>query len=157
MNDYDLPANRNIFGHPGFQMGLVGGVLMILFHLILLVINQMENRGDLLAWIAQIILYVVIAQTAASKQYQQNQSNLFGEDQSSGIVAAAMGAAFMTSLWVWAFLLARALIADAVGIRILFNPVWVFCNVLLDIILAASIGTAVGNRMVANLRKLYNF
>ena len=147
MSYYDLePQKRsNIFRHPGFQVGLVGGLIMILVSLAVFFMNGADTDGDVLVWFIQLIVYLFLARIAASRQADL-QSRSF--EPTRGIQSAGVGAPLITSLMMWSFIIIRGLVRDAMGMTIEIRPVS-FCGwIVLDVILALVIGGVAGRSIV---------
>jgi len=143
MGDYytDPEKKQNIFSHAGFRYGFIGGAIMVVVHLMLLLIFQGTNKGDLLAWFLAWFVYFMIGRTAAQAQYDQQQDEL---DSTQGVRAAGTGAAMVTSIIIWIFIIVRGIFRDAVGIFVIAEPVGIFCSITVDVIIAMAIGSWAG-------------
>lgn len=133
------PANR------GFGVGLVAAGVMVAVHLTLLLINAGSNRGDVLAWLLQLVVYFLAGRAAAGQQHQAQQANV---DHVRGVRAAGVGAALVTSVLVWVYIIVRGLLRDALGLTVMIEPVSLFAYIVLDVLLALAIG-AWGGHTVA--------
>lgn len=135
----------------GFRVGMIGAVIMIVVHLFLLLINQGETNGDLLAWLLQLVVYFFAAQSAAQQQYDAQERSY---EPLRGVQAAGVGAALTISFLVWVYIILRGVFRDAFGITIDMNPVWLYCMVVLDVLLALGLGSWGGHLVV---KKYENF
>lgn len=146
------PGRSNIFRHPGFRFGFFGALTAIFINLILLLINRGDTRGDLLSWIVQLFLYFFFARAAAQNQYNHNVRQGILEHL-HGIQAAGVGAALVTSILVWIYIIIRGIVRDAFGIFIIVEPFSLFCLIVIDVLLALGIGTWAGSTMVGRYRE----
>ena len=135
----------------GFRVGLIGAVIMIVVHLFLLLINQGETKGDLLAWLLQLVVYFFASQSAAQQQYNALERSY---EPLRGVQAAGVGAALTISFLVWVYIILRGVFRDAFGITIMVNPVGLYCMVVLDVLLALGLGSLGGHLVV---KKYENF
>lgn len=141
-NDFYGRGRSNIFRHAGFRYGAVGGIIMIGVHLFLLLINQGTNRGDVLAWIIQLAVYFFIARSAAERHHS---AQIDDPEHLRGVVGAGVGAAVVTSVIVWLFIVLRGIFRDALGITVIVEPISLFCIIVFDVLLALGIGAWNGN------------
>lgn len=144
-NDPFHPQRRSIFRHAGFRIGAVGGSMMWGVHLILLLIFQGTNQGDILAWIIQLFVYFVLGRTAAQKHYDAQSNEV---DAIHGVQSAGTGAALITSLLVWLFIILRGFVRDAFGFMVLVDPIGLFCAIVIDVLIALGIGSWAGKTVV---------
>jgi hypothetical protein len=137
----------NIFLNPGFRFGFVGGLIAIVINLFFVLINGGDNRGDLLAWIMQILIYYFIARAAAENQAQVN--NRSGQFEIlRGVTGAGVGAALVTSIMVWIYIIIRGVVRDSFGVFVIVEPVGLFLIILIDVLIALGLG-ALGGSQVA--------
>jgi len=136
---------RNIFRHAGFRLGAVGGLLMWGIHLILLLIFQGTNQGDFLAWTIQLFVYFFMGRTAAQKHYDAQRDEV---DALRGVQGAGTGAALVTSILVWVFIILRSIVRDAVGFMVLVDPIGLFCVMVVDVLIALGLGSWGGKTVV---------
>jgi hypothetical protein len=131
----------NIFQHAGFQYGFIGGVVMWGIRLVLLLLFGGTNHGDILALIFQIFVYIFIGKAAAQKHYvlQRNEVNA-----TRGVKGAGTGAALITSVLSWLFIIVRSVVRDAFGYVVLVDPVGLFCLMVVDVLIAMGIGSWAG-------------
>lgn len=139
------PERRSIFSHSGFQVGLIGGILMVILHLAFLVVFQGTNTGDLIAWLIQLFLYFILGRVAANKEFRK----LVGQGRElGGVQSAGLGAALVMSLIVWLFVIIRSIVRDDPGMFIITNPVGLFCAVVADILIALGLGSLSGKSVL---------
>ena len=133
MSDYyDFEEDKKNI-HAGFRYGFIGGAIMIVAHLILLLIFQGGSGGDWIAFLLAWIVYFFLGQSAAEAQYEQQKESL---DAPGGI-----GAALVTSLIVWIYVIIRGIVRDAFGVFILAEPISLFCAITLEVLIAMAIGS----------------
>ena len=154
MSNYDPhdpyhPGSSNIFAHAGFRYGFRGGIVMIAIHLFMLMIFTGTNNGDLLAWFISLFVYLMIGRVAAQSQYDSSNSRKGEIDPVAGISGAGLGAALVTSVMVWIFIVVRGIVRDAIGIFVLVDPIGLFCFMFVDILIAMGLGRW-GARMIEN-------
>lgn len=146
--DFDDPTQlhqRGLFQHAGFRVGALGGIVMWSVHLILLLIFQGTNQGDFLAWIIQLFVYYFLGRTAAEKHYHVQRKEV---EALRGVQASGTGAALVTSLLVWLYIILRGIIRDAIGFMILVEPLGLFCVVVIDVLIAMGLGSWGGKAIV---------
>lgn len=131
--------------HTGFRLGAVGGLLMWGVYLVLLLIFQGGNQGDFLAWIIQLFVYFLIGRAAAQKHYDAQMDEI---DALRGVQGAGTGAALVTSILVWVFIILRGIVRDAIGFMVLVEPVGLFCLVMIDVLIALGLGSWAGKTVV---------
>ncbi len=138
MSDYyDFEkGKKNI--HAGFRYGFTGGIFMVVVHHILLLIFQGGNRGDWIAFLLGWVVYFFLGQSAAEAQYEQQKESL---DATRGIQAAGVGAALVTSIIVWIYMIIRGIVRDAFGVFILAEPISLFCAITVEVLIAMAIGS----------------
>ena len=139
MNDFQFGGSTQPRRNAGFRVGVVGGLVMGIVHLVLLVLFGGTSRGDFLAWVIQWFVYYFAGRSAASQQLRAQRYEVHAPLR--GVQSAGTGAALVTSLLVWLFILARGLIWDAYGITVLVEPVSLFFLVVIDVSLAMGLGT----------------
>jgi len=138
MSDYyDFEEDKKNI-HAGFRYGFIGGAIMIVAHLILLLIFQGGSGGDWIAFLLAWIVYFFLGQSAAEAQYEQQKESL---DATRGVRAAGVGAALVTSLIVWIYVIIRGIVRDAFGVFILAEPISLFCAITLEVLIAMAIGS----------------
>ena len=138
MDDYYTdPGRKNIFRHSGFRYGLTGGVIMVVFHIVLLAIFQGTNQGDIIAWFTAWFVYFMVGRMAAQAHYQSQQENL---EPLSGVKSAGSGAGLVTGIIIWIFIILRGVFRDALGMFIFVEPISLFCVITIDVIIAMAIG-----------------
>jgi hypothetical protein len=140
--------NRNI--NEGFRVGLIGGIVSALMHLLLPLFSGGAVWGELLAWLIQWLLYLLVARSAAQRQYDKQQLQINPLD---GVIGAGVGAALITSILTWLFILIRAVVIKATGDFVIVEPISLYCIVVLDVLVALGLG-GVGGRSVANKYRL---
>jgi len=114
-------------------------------HLILLLVFQGTNQGDFLAWGIQLFIYFFIGRAAAQKHYDDQIDQL---EALSGVQGAGTGAALVTSILVWVFIILRGIVRDAVGFMVLVDPIGLFCIVVIDVLIALGLGSWAGKAIV---------
>lgn len=150
-DDFGNPRRGNIFRHAGFRVGAVGGTIVIGLHLFLLLVNRGTNDGDVLAWLLEIGVYFLVARVAASQHYELNLRESAIEPL-RGVVEAGVGAAIVTSIVTWGFIILRGIFRDAFSITILVEPISLFCVIVLDVLLAIGLGRWGGNSVAGKYR-----
>jgi hypothetical protein len=110
---------------------------MVAVHLILLLLNQGENRGDVLAWLIQVGVYFFLSGSAAEQHYRAQQNNM---SPLHGVKGAAVGANLVTSAIVWAYIIVRGIVRDAVGIFVFVEPISLCLVIAFDVVVAFAIG-----------------
>ena len=141
MDDFE-PRKRS---NPGFQVGLVGGIIMIFVSLAVFFMNGADTDGDLLVWFIQLVVYFFLARTAASRQAEL-QSRSY--EPTRGVVGAGVGAPLTTSVMMWVFIIIRGVVRDALGMTIWIEP-FGFCGwIIVDVVLVLGIGALMGNSIV---------
>lgn len=137
MNDYSFePARRKV--HAGILMGLIGAAAMVVIHLFFLLIFQDMAVGDWVALVLQWILYFFLSQAAAQRHYDSQERS---PEAMRGVRGAGVGAAITTSLLTWLFIVVRDIVLDAMGQTISLVVILTFCMVVVDVLLAISIGS----------------
>lgn len=139
--EYENESQNNIFSHSGFQYGFVGGSVMIFIHIMLLLIFQGTNKGDLFAWFLAWFVYYFIGRAAAQNHYESQRESL---NPTRGVQAAGTGAAMITSVLIWGYIIVRGIFRDALGVFIVVEPVGLFCTILIDILIAIGLGSWAG-------------
>lgn len=123
-------------GQVAFQVGLVAGLLMALIHLVFMLITQDRNSADFIAWIFEWVVIYFAARTAAVRLLKSRQ-NSFSLTPTSGVTGAAVGAALITMVLDWVFIVLRDVILDvpsfATTIGLLRLPVDVFISLGLGV------------------------
>jgi hypothetical protein len=132
-NDLELPKRSN----PGFQVGFIGGMIMIFVSLAIFFMNGADTDGDLLVWFIQVVVYLFLARFAASRQADQ-QSRSY--EPLRGVQGAGVGAPLVTSIMMWIFIILRGVIRDALGMTITVEPISLCGWIILDVVLALGIG-----------------
>lgn len=133
----------------GFRVGLVGGIFASLLHLLLPLFSQGAAWGELLAWVLQWFLYLVVARSAAQRQYDKQQMEF---DPLNGVQGAGTGAALVTSILTWIFILIRAVVVKAMGDFVIVEPVSLYCIIVIDVLVALALGTWSGNSVAKKYR-----
>lgn len=144
-NPYDPYGKSRGQRNAGFRVGFVAGWVMIALHVLLLLMFGLTNQGDIVAWITAWFVYYMAARSAAEQQYRSQINSL---ESLRGVQGAGVGGALITSLMVWGFIIARAVFRDAVGIRIVVDPISLYCVAVVDILIAIGLGSAGGNAVV---------
>ena len=147
MSDYyqvNGQKQDNIFSNPGFHYGLIGGLILVVFRLLLMFLFRSPTGGDLLAIFLAWFVYYFIGRQAAQKQFEKQQDEL---EPTRGVRAAGTGAALVTSILVWIFIVIRGIFRDALGIFVIVSPVGLFCAVVADVLVALGIGSWAGKRV----------
>lgn len=129
----------------GFRTGLVGAITASLLHLILPFLAGGESWGDLVAWILQIFIYFFAANSAAESQYHKQEMD---SDPYNGIQGAGVGAAMITSVITWVFILIRAIVINATGSMVIVEPFSLYCIIVVDVALALAIGSWRGSSVL---------
>ncbi len=140
MSAYDLEPQKR--SNPGFQVGLVGGIIMIFVSLAVFFMNGADTDGDLLVWFIQLVVYFFLARTAASRQAEL-QSRSY--EPTRGVLGAGVGAPLTTSMMMWVFIVIRGIVRDMLGMTITIEPVSFCGSIILDVVLALGIGALTGN------------
>jgi len=151
-NDPFHTQRRSIFRHAGFRVGAVGGAAMWGVHLILLLIFQGTNQGDWLAWIIELFIYFFAGYTAAQKHYDAQRDQV---DALRGVQGAGTGAALITSLLTWLFVIVRGVVRDAIGFMVLVEPIVLFCIILVDVLIALGLGSWAGKTVSQKYQIVY--
>lgn len=139
MNDFDpQPSRSNIFAHTGFRLGLVGILIMALVRGFFLLLQPQKVDGNLLTWLIQWGLYLILARIAAEQHYETRQGSL---EALSGVRGAGVGAAFVTCVGVWILIILTALVMDANEVQIVMEPFSVCGWMFLDGLLALGLGS----------------
>lgn len=147
MSSYDLEHQRrsNIFRHPGFQVGFIGGLLMIFVSLAVFFMNGADTDGDVLVWIIQLVVYLFLARIAANRQADIQTRSY---EPARGVQGAAVGAPLTTSIVMWVFIILRGIVRDAMGMMIVIEP-FSFCGwIVLDVLIALGIGGLAGRSII---------
>lgn len=135
----------NIFRHPGFRMGFLGGFILVCVHLILLLLFRFTNQGDVLGWLLGWFVYFMIGRAAAQQKYDSQRDTM---NPTGGVVAAGAGAALVTSVIVWIYVILRGVFRDYLGMFIIVEPISLFCVMVIDGLVAFGLGSA-GGRSIA--------
>lgn len=147
MNSNDLMPLKS--KNAGFQVGLVGGIVMIFTSLAVFFMNGADTDGDTLVWFVQLIAYGFLARTAASRQAEM-QARTY--EPTRGVQGAGVGAALTTSAMMWIFIIVRGVVRDAMGMTIMIDPLG-FCGwIVLDFVLALAIGGLIGGAIVKQVK-----
>jgi hypothetical protein len=141
----------SIFSHSGFRVGILGGLVMVVVHLFLLVIFDGTTQGDTFAWTFQIFLYFILGRSAAKQEYRK-QASQTGDSQS--VKSAGLGAALVTSVIIWFYIIVRGIVRDALGVFIVSNPFGLFCMIIIDVLIALGLGSLAG-RSIAKKHQKY--
>lgn len=136
-DDFDRSRRNNLFRHAGFRVGIVGGLIIVGVHLFLLLINRGTNNGDVLAWLLQLAVYFFLSRAAAEQHYQAQRDEV---EPLRGVRGAGVGAALVTSLCGWLFIILRGVFRDALGITVIVEPVSLYCLIVLDVLFALGLG-----------------
>ncbi|GAB4480156.1 MAG: hypothetical protein OHK0031_01090 [Anaerolineales bacterium] len=147
----ETPRRANIFTHTGFRMGALGILLMALVRGFFLLLYPEKVDGNLLTWLIQWVLYLILARVAAERHYDSQQRSL---ESLRGVSGAGVGAALTTSVGVWALIILTALVMDANGVQIVMKPFSVCAWIILDVLLALGFGSWSGGRVT---KKYQNF
>ena len=146
------PQRPSIFRHAGFRIGAVGGSVMWGVHLILLLIFQGTNQGDLLAWIIELFIYFFAGRAAAQRHYDAQRDEV---DALRGVQGAGTGAALITSLLTWVFIIVRGIVRDASGFMVLVEPFGLFCMIIVDVLIALGLGSWAGKMVAKKYQIIY--
>jgi hypothetical protein len=133
-----MSSNRR---NAGVRNALFAFIVIMVLHIFALMINNGYHNWDYGIWIIQILLYIIIANAAASKQDFINRENTSAPCAES---SAALTATMMTSLMVWGGLIVRHFVLNYYSIILFLRGVSVFFWVLVDFSLAIIIGRIVG-------------
>lgn len=128
----------------GFRVGFVAGLIMVGIHLALLFFNGGTNEGDLLAWIISWFVYFMAARVAAERHYREQRDST---EPLRGVQGAGVGAALVTSVIVWIYIILRGVFRDAVGVQILVEPIGLYCMIVIDVLIALGLGALGGKRI----------
>ena len=131
----------------GFRFGVSGGIIMVVVHLILLLIFRGTNGGDLLGWFLAWFVYFMVGRMAAQAQYDNQRDEI--QYPLRGVVDAGRGAAMVTCVIIWAFIIVRGVFRDAVGVFVFVEPVSLFFAIMVDFMIAMGLGSF-GGKSVAN-------
>lgn len=138
---YNERRSSNIFRHAGFQVGAMGGVILGIIHwALLLTINV-----DWLAWVVHPFMYFMLAR-AAAEQHHRAQQDLV--DHLRGVQGAGVGAALVTSIVTWVFVVMFFIFGDTLGANVVISPINMYCGVVIDVLIALALGAWGGSRVV---------
>lgn len=131
--DFEPPKPRNM----GFQVGLWGILLIACINLFVFFLNGADSHGDFLVWLLQLVMYYFLGRLAAKRQIELQRHTY---EPSRGVIGAGIGAALVTSLGMWIYLILRDVMRSAFGVPIFFWPP-LFCGwLMIDVLLALGIG-----------------
>ena len=142
MSDYSFdPYKPKRKMNAGILVGLIAATIMICVQLFFLLIFKGTNTGDWIALGIQLFVYFFASQSAAERQYRQQEREV---EPLRGVRAAGIGAAITTSLIMWLYIFVRGIVRDALGITISIEPVSLFCMIVVDVLLAIGLGAWAG-------------
>ncbi len=139
----DAPPRRNT-SNAGFSMGLVGGMIVVIVFLILMLIDQGTNKGDVIGFLIQLLVGFFIGQAAAEKQHFRQEDD---PAHLEGVAAAGMGAALITFIITWIFIIIRGIVRDALGVFIFTEPISLCFGIFLNGLLMIAIGSWAGKKV----------
>jgi hypothetical protein len=150
---YDLnSANRQNNTHLGFSYGFVGGVVLIIIHIIFLLLFRGKFIGYLFAVFIGWFIYYIVAITAAQRQANLSKFEVYPTNSKKSV---GVGATLITSLMAWIFTFFRNLIQDAQGNQVLVEPCTLCFAIVADIAIALAIGAFAGNSIENQNRDLF--
>jgi hypothetical protein len=140
MNDFDDSYSKRRH-NPGFTIGFIGGLVMIVISLAVFFMNGADTDGDVLVWLIQLVVYFFLGRIAASQMAEMQQDSF---EPTRGIVGAGVGAPLVAGIMMWIYIILRGVVRDAMGMYIVIEPVS-FCGwVIIDVLLALGIGGIAG-------------
>ena len=142
----DEGRNKNILRHAGFRVGLIGGVVLVAVYLLFDFLFQGAILNYLLVWPISLFVYFVAARTAAQQHYDSQKHELH---TLQGVQGAGMGAALITCLITWIFIVLRWFYLDATGYLILLEPITLCASIFFNFLIAIAIGNW-GGKTVEN-------
>lgn len=121
----------------GFQVGLMGVLLMAFINLLVFFLNG-DSRGDFLVWLFQLVVYYVLGRLASARQAELQRHTY---EPGRGVSGAGIGAALVTSIGMWIYLILRDVFRSALDAVVFLWPL-LFCGwVITDVLLALGIGS----------------
>ena len=138
----------------GFRFGVAGGLIMVTVHLVLFLIFRGTNGGDLLAWFLAWFVYFIIGRMAAQAQYNNQRDDI---EPTRGVKSAGTGAALVTSVIIWGFIIVRGVFRDAIGMFIIVDPVCLFFTIIIDVLIAMGLGSFGGSTIANKYRPHSNW
>lgn len=121
----------------GFKVGLTGVLLMACINLLVFLLNG-DSRGDFWVWLFQLVVYYVLGRLASARQAELQRHTY---EPGRGVSGAGIGAALITSIGMWIYIILRDVIRSALGAVVFFWPL-LFCGwVIIDVLLALGIGS----------------
>lgn len=152
MSFEDPVSKEKGFINPGFSVGLIGGVIAVIGHLIVLfMLNGATAGAMVMLLVVQPLIYYFAGQSAAEKMYQHN-VNLQALDLTEHLRGSGTGAAFVICIIVWAYLLLQAIIVDALGMQVIVEPITLFIAIVVEALVALGLGSLAGR----NVEKKYS-
>lgn len=125
-------------GNFGISVGLTFSVILLLIHAIVDWLNEGVSQGDGILWLFQIVIYFVASLTAANAQFK---SQIESDNQLKGVANAGRGAAMITCVVMWIYIVVRSVVLDDPGM-FAAGGILPFCGfVLLDFIVAVAFGS----------------
>jgi hypothetical protein len=135
----------NFFSHAGFRVGFIAGIIMVCIHVFLLFLNNWTNGGDPLAWVMAWFVYFFAGRTAAQQHYDAHRDEY---NPTRGVRGAGVGAAMVTAIFVWVFIIVSGVFRDAVGVTAFIEPITLYCLTVIDVMVAMGLGSWAGNMVV---------
>ena len=136
------------YKNTGIQTGIAFSAFLLLIHAIVDWLNSGYSQADGVLWFFQVFIYFIASLTAANAQFRASQDS-DKEVEHMGIVEAGRGAAMITCLAMWAYIVVRSVVLDDAG---MFggSGILPFCGfILLDFIVAIALGNW-GGRIIIN-------
>jgi hypothetical protein len=153
MNDYSFEPKRKKI-HAGFLLGLIGASVMVVIHLFFLLIFRYIVIGDWIALGIQLVVYFLVSQAAAQRHYDSQERS---PEALRGVRGAGVGAAIITSLLTWMFIVIRDIVLDAIGQTPSIEVLTTFCIVVVDVLLAIAIGSWGGSVIEKKYKAFDNY
>jgi hypothetical protein len=153
MNNYSFEPERKKI-HAGFLLGLIGASVMVVIHLFFLLIFRYIVIGDWIALGIQMVVYFLISQAAAQRHYDSQERS---PEALRGVRGAGVGAAIITSVLTWMFIVIRDIVLDAIGQTPSIEVLTTFCIVVVDVLLAIAIGSWGGSIIEKKYKAFDNY
>lgn len=142
--DYNDNSNRKSNQNLGFKYGLIGGFLIAMMFLVMMFLTKFSDRGDIVVVILSLPLFYGLARSAAEAQFNQQRNSM---NPLAGVEGAAQGAAMISCVLGWVFIIARLIFQDSLGYLVIMNPLSTFGMMVVSFSLAVAIGRAAGSQV----------
>lgn len=129
MYEFEPERKRNA----AFRVGVIAGVVMIVVHLTLWVALRDMGSADFVAWIIEWFVMLFAARSAAQQQHATQRESL---EPLQGVQGAGIGAALITAVIVWLFIIVR----DLFFATEFFSVALGILRIPLDVIIALALG-----------------